>query len=59
MDATVWTSAIIAAVIAILALPHPGEPAVAYAIGPGSSTSLRAHSMPDSAARVCTAAAGR
>jgi len=34
MDATVWTSAIIAAVIAILALPHPGEPAVAYAIGP-------------------------
>jgi hypothetical protein len=35
MDATVWTSAIIAAVIAILALPHPGEPAVAYAIGPG------------------------
>jgi hypothetical protein len=28
MDATLWTSAIIAAVIAILALLHPGKPAV-------------------------------
>jgi hypothetical protein len=39
MDATLWTSAIIAAVIATLALLHPGKPAVACAIRPGCSTS--------------------
>jgi hypothetical protein len=39
MDATPWTIAIIAAVIAILALLHPGKPAVTRTIRPGCSTS--------------------